>query len=73
MESYNTKVLVKDFLGDLLFLLEEKSSTSEYWQKCLDFVYDNQNRLVMFLSEKQVNWLFKIKEGLLEESKYDRV
>lgn len=61
------KVLVSEFMGDFLHKLEEKSNESSYWKRCLDFVYENQSRVVMFLSEKQIKWLEKIKEELEEK------
>lgn len=58
---------VEEYLADTSeSLLAEKAAESDYWAKCFDFIQENEDKPLHELSRKQKEWLFKIKEGLLE-------
>jgi len=46
--------------------LYEKSLESDYWKSCLKFYEDVRLTDMFWISEAQVRWLERIKEGLSE-------
>lgn len=60
-------------VGDYIFdrcsqtFLAELSCTNEYWEKVSEFVLDNESQPISKLSFKQKQWLFRIKDDLLEK------
>jgi len=59
---------VKDYLfGECSEgVLSDRASNSEYWEKVQDFIDGAGELTLRALSQNQLNWVFKIKEGLLE-------
>lgn len=48
-------------------LLSDMAMENEYWEKVEAFVEANRLKSIGELSQKQKDWLFRIKEGLLED------
>ena len=49
-------------------LMNELALESQYWETVADFVNENSEEYVADLTFKQRQWLFKIKEDLLEKA-----
>jgi len=50
-------------------LLEELGEDGIYWYKCRKFVKECGHFQLLHLSPGQMSWLYKIKDGLIEEAK----
>jgi hypothetical protein len=59
-------MLVRDFFDLDVDLLEDKSGTSDYWDRCSAFYTDVAGKEMADLSSSQIAWLHKIAEGLGE-------
>lgn len=49
-----------------LMSLAERENDNQYWESCFKFVADTWDKPVGSLSDKQINWLDKIIEGMRE-------
>lgn len=59
---------VEEFLeeGASIHLIEELACDNDYWYSVMCFVYGNRSKKLAFLTDRQKNWLLKIKDDLME-------
>lgn len=57
---------VEEFFDDpkIIEELGDKAEENDYWQNVLEFTLSNFRVDLDALTEKQINWLYKIKEDL---------
>lgn len=61
-------VLNQLFLGDKItkVLLEKREGENSYWDTSVKFIKDNWDKNIDSLSQKQINWAYKILEDMVE-------